>query len=68
MIQEVITYLGQIIRSSPALFQGIMRVRTHFFVIAMREEISRSAKCDEEEAIEQLMAVNFIIAFLIFCS
>ena len=58
MIQEVITYLGQIIRSSPALFQGIMRVRTHFFVIAMREEISRSAKCDEEEAIEQLMAVR----------
>lgn len=35
-----------------------MRVRTHFFVIAMREEISRSAKCDEEEAIEQLMAVS----------
>jgi hypothetical protein len=57
LIQEVITYLGQIIRSSPAVFSGIMRVRTHFFVIAMREEISRSSHCGEEEAIEQLMRV-----------
>jgi hypothetical protein len=34
-----------------------MRIRTHFFVIAMREEISRALRCDEEEAIEHLMTV-----------
>lgn len=68
MIQEIITYLGQIIRSSPAVFAGIMRVRTHFFVLAMREEISRSARCDEEEAIEKLMTVIDCDCCLLFCS
>lgn len=58
LIQEVITNLGQLIRSSPSVFSGIMRIRTHFFVIAMREEISRSSRCDEEEAIEQLMRLS----------
>jgi hypothetical protein len=35
-----------------------MRVRTHFFIIAMREEISRMNHCDEEEAIEILMDLS----------
>ncbi|KAI8900409.1 glycosyl hydrolases family 15-domain-containing protein [Globomyces pollinis-pini] len=58
LIQEIITYLGQIIRGQPALFSGIMRIRTHFFVIAMREEISRAIRCDEERAIEHLMQLS----------
>lgn len=57
LIQEIITYLGSLIRSSPTVFSGIMRIRTHFFIIAMREEISRAIRCDEEEAIEHLMSV-----------
>ena len=58
LVQEVITYLGSFIRSSPAMFVGIMRIRTHFFVIAMREEISRMMRCDEVDAIEHLMEVG----------
>ena len=61
LVQEVITYLGQLVRSSPAVFAGIMRIRTHFFIIAMREEISRSMRCDEEEALEQLMMVHLYL-------
>lgn len=58
LVQEIVTYLGSFIRSSSALLDGIMRVRTHFFVIAMREEISRMKGCDEEDALEFLMQVG----------
>jgi phosphorylase kinase alpha/beta subunit len=61
LIQEIITYLGSLIRSSPAVFSGIMRIRTHFFIIAMREEISRAIRCDEEDAIEHLMRVYLLL-------
>jgi phosphorylase kinase alpha/beta subunit len=57
MIQELITYMGSLIRSTPQLFKGIMRIRTHFFLIAMREEISRAMRCNEEDAIEHLFRV-----------
>jgi len=40
------------------MFEGIMRIRTHFFIIAMREEISRMKGCNEEEAVEHLMQVS----------
>lgn len=55
LVQEVLTYLGSFIRSQPNMFSGIMRVRVHFFIIAMREEISRLRKCNEEKAVEHLM-------------
>ncbi|KAJ3219851.1 hypothetical protein HDU67_009039 [Dinochytrium kinnereticum] len=58
LVQEIVTYLGSLIRSSPGLFEGIQRIRTYFFVIAMREEISRMRGCDEEEAIELLMQLS----------
>ena len=35
-----------------------MRVRVHFFIIAMREVISRMKACNEEEAVEHLMQVR----------
>jgi hypothetical protein len=58
VVQEIITYLGSFIRSSGSILDGIMRVRTHFFIIAMREEIIRMKSCDEEEAIELLMELS----------
>ncbi|KAJ3263115.1 Phosphorylase b kinase regulatory subunit alpha, partial [Borealophlyctis nickersoniae] len=58
LVQEVLIYLGSFIRSSSSMFDGIMRIRTHFFIIAMREEISRIRGCDEEEAVEHLMQLS----------
>lgn len=58
LVQEVLTYLGSFVRSDPSLFDGISRVRTHFFIIAMREEISVTRSCDEEEAVEYLMQMS----------
>lgn len=40
------------------MFEGIMRIRTHFFIIAMREEISRMRGCNEEVAVEHLMQLS----------
>lgn len=58
LVLEVLTYLGSFVRSNPAMFAGIIRIRIHFFIIAMREEISRMRGCDEEEAVEYLMQVS----------
>lgn len=47
------------------MFTGIIRIRIHFFIIAMREEISRMRACDEEEAVEFLMQVCLSKLYLI---
>ena len=57
VVQEVITYLSSFMRSNELMFEGIMRIRTHFVIIAMREEISRMKSCNEEQAVEHLMQV-----------
>lgn len=58
VVQEIITYLGNFIRTKPSMFNGIMRLRTHFIIIALREEISRMRNCDEEDAVEYLMQIS----------
>ncbi|KAK9727373.1 hypothetical protein K7432_001905 [Basidiobolus ranarum] len=58
LVQEILTYLGSFMRADPQLFEGIMRLRTHSIVIALREEISRMKGCDEEEAVEQLIELS----------
>ncbi|KAI7862430.1 glycosyl hydrolases family 15-domain-containing protein [Spinellus fusiger] len=58
VVQEIIIYLGSFIRTTPQMFDGIIRLRTHYIIIALREEISRMNNCDEEEAIEHLMQLS----------
>ncbi|RCI03663.1 hypothetical protein CU098_008224 [Rhizopus stolonifer] len=58
VVQEIVTYLGNLIRTQPELFAGILRLRTHNIIIALREEISRNQGCDEEEAVEKLMQLS----------
>lgn len=66
-MQEIITYLGGLIRTHPAMFTGILRLRTHYIIIALREEISRINYCDEEEAVEHLMQLSpFELKSLLF--
>jgi phosphorylase kinase alpha/beta subunit len=67
MVQEILTFLGSFIRADPSIFKGIMRLRTHSILIAMREEISRIQNCDEEEAIEHLTQLSpFELKTLLF--
>ncbi|KAG0202868.1 hypothetical protein BGX28_004744 [Mortierella sp. GBA30] len=58
VVQEVLIYLGSFIRAHPEMFEGIMRLRTHFLIIALREEISRLNSCDETDAVEHLMQLS----------
>ncbi|KAI8642661.1 glycosyl hydrolases family 15-domain-containing protein [Parasitella parasitica] len=58
VVQEIIISLGNFIRSNPRMFEGILRLRTHFIIIALREEISRLNAFNEEEAIEHLMQLS----------
>ncbi|KAI9366911.1 glycosyl hydrolases family 15-domain-containing protein [Zopfochytrium polystomum] len=46
LVQEIITYLGSLIRSTPKIFEGIQR------------EISRMKQCDEEDAVENMMQLS----------
>lgn len=58
VVQEIIIYLGNLIRTQPHMFEGILRLRTHYIIIALREEISRVNHSDEEEAVEHLMQLS----------
>lgn len=58
VVQEIIIYLGGFIRTNPSMFEGILRLRTHFIIIALREEIARLNGFTEEEAIEHLMQLS----------
>ncbi|RCI05496.1 hypothetical protein CU098_010917 [Rhizopus stolonifer] len=58
VVQEIIIYLGHFIRTRPEMFEGILRLRTHYIIIALREEISRVNNSDEEESVEYLLQLS----------
>jgi hypothetical protein len=58
MVQEIITYLGALIRGEPDLFQGILRVRVHSLLAAMRDEIVGAKGCTEYEAMDLLYSAT----------
>ncbi|KAI9144684.1 glycosyl hydrolases family 15-domain-containing protein [Paraphysoderma sedebokerense] len=58
LVQEILTCLGTFVRADPSLFDGILRLRTFYLIIALREEILRTKGCDEMEAIETLMQMS----------
>ncbi|KAI9189727.1 hypothetical protein H9P43_001160 [Blastocladiella emersonii ATCC 22665] len=58
LVQEMITNLGAMIRSEPELFQGMIRVRVHYMLQAMRDELSWVRGCDEREAMEALYVLS----------
>ncbi|CAM0134733.1 hypothetical protein VKS41_000715 [Umbelopsis sp. WA50703] len=58
LVQEIIIYMGSFIRNHPEIFDGILRLRTHHIIIALREEIRCMNNCNEEEAIEYLMQLS----------
>jgi phosphorylase kinase alpha/beta subunit len=60
LVQEIITYLASYIRSNETLFNGMIRIRTHFIIVAMRDELSRIKGCNEVESVEHLMMVRFV--------
>jgi phosphorylase kinase alpha/beta subunit len=60
LVQEILIYLGGFVRSEPQLFDGILRVRTHYIIVAMRDVISETRRCNEADAMEYMMQVTSI--------
>ncbi|OZJ06788.1 hypothetical protein BZG36_00148 [Bifiguratus adelaidae] len=58
LVQELIIYLGSFMRAHPTMFDGILRLRIHFIIVALREEIARLNECGSEEAMEHLMHLS----------
>ncbi|KAJ3375103.1 hypothetical protein GGF31_005825 [Allomyces arbusculus] len=58
LAQEIITCLGALIRSDPDLFRGIIQVRVHYLLLAMRDEIMRLKGLAEREAMEYMLALS----------
>ncbi|KAJ1674447.1 hypothetical protein EV182_003256, partial [Spiromyces aspiralis] len=55
LVQEIIRACADLARSDVGLFNGIMCLRTHDIIIAIREELMRLRGCDEVAAVEILM-------------
>jgi phosphorylase kinase alpha/beta subunit len=58
LVQETLTYLGNFIIQDHSLFQGILNVRIHFIIFAMRDEIGRIKDVDEATAQEHLYQLS----------
>ncbi|KAJ1976951.1 hypothetical protein H4R35_002493, partial [Dimargaris xerosporica] len=58
LVQEMIINLADLIQAKPAMFEGLMRLRTHYIIIALREEISRLKNFDEDDALEFLLQMS----------
>ncbi|ORX67931.1 phosphorylase kinase alphabeta [Linderina pennispora] len=51
---EILKAMQELAMAAPNIFNGILFLRTHEMVIALREEISRLLSVDEAQAIEEL--------------
>eukprot|EP00834_Sanchytrium_tribonematis_P000356 NODE_7_length_67686_cov_1.621421.p2 type:complete len:1098 gc:universal NODE_7_length_67686_cov_1.621421:36207-39500(+) len=58
LIQEILTSLGTLIRADPKLFSGILRIKTFYIILAMREQVQYTRLCSIDEAIEYLMQMS----------
>ncbi|XP_029603477.1 phosphorylase b kinase regulatory subunit alpha, liver isoform isoform X2 [Salmo trutta] len=58
LTQEIIVYLAMYVRSQPALFGDMLRLRIGLIMQVMATELARSLHCSGEEASESLMNLS----------
>ncbi|KAI8324254.1 phosphorylase kinase alphabeta [Martensiomyces pterosporus] len=56
IVQEIIKASQELVRAHPHIFDGILFLRSHEIVVALREEISRLLSVGEDEAAENLFS------------
>uniref|UniRef100_A0AAX7TR50 Phosphorylase b kinase regulatory subunit n=1 Tax=Astatotilapia calliptera TaxID=8154 RepID=A0AAX7TR50_ASTCA len=56
--QEIMVYLAMYVRSQPALFGDMLRLRIGLIMQVMATELARSLHCSGEEASESLMSLS----------
>ena len=58
LTQEVVIYLGLLIRAEPALFRGLMTLRVGYLILLMTSELADELGVRPEEAHERLMHLS----------
>jgi len=58
LAQEIILYLGMFVRSSPKLFNDLLRLRVGLIIQVMASELSLNLKCTGETAMEYLIRMS----------
>lgn len=58
LTQELVLYLAMFVRTEPCLFHEMLRLRVGLIIRVMASELSRSIKCDSEEATEHLLNLS----------
>ncbi|XP_037103741.1 phosphorylase b kinase regulatory subunit alpha, liver isoform isoform X3 [Syngnathus acus] len=58
LTQEIMVYLAMYVRSQPAIFGDMLRLRIGLIMQVMATELARSLRCSGEEASESLMSLS----------
>lgn len=55
LTQEILIYLGWLIRSEPVLFKGLLVLRVNYLILLLTSELAAELKVTQDEGYEQLM-------------
>ncbi len=58
LTQEILTYLGVLIKAEPDLFKGFLTLRVGYLVLLIVAELARDRQLTQDEAYEQLMELS----------
>ena len=58
LTQEIIIYLGVLIRSEPELFQGLLTLRVGYLILLITSELAQELGVTQDEAYERLMELS----------
>ncbi|MEA5512625.1 glycoside hydrolase family 15 protein, partial [Nodularia sp. UHCC 0506] len=58
LTQEIIIYLGVLMRSEPELFQGLLTLRVGYLILLITSELAQELGVTQDEAYERLMELS----------
>lgn len=58
LTQEIIIYLGVLIRSEPELFQGLLTLKVGYLILLITSELARELGLTQDEGYERLMELS----------
>jgi len=58
LTQEILIYLGLLIKAEPDLFNGLLTLRVGYFILLLTSELARELKITQDEAHEYLMTLS----------
>ncbi|MBK4732066.1 glycoside hydrolase family 15 protein [Oxynema sp. CENA135] len=58
LTQEILIYMGLLIKSDPHLFKGFLILRISYFILLLTSELAKELKLTQDEAYERLMELS----------